>query len=184
MRGSWILLTPMLLGGCLPPAIAIASYAADGASYAASGKSLSDHGISAAADKDCATWHLLVGRAVCEDPKHPDPAAPFEERIAGKTTPRTVAAAGVGAAPGTVDLVLGSFSDRRNAARLAQRFARHGARVVEVRLAGQDLARVVIGPLAWAQVATLRGQGVQGFVVASADAAIVAQLARADGKRN
>jgi hypothetical protein len=80
----------------------------------------------------------------------------------------------MGAAPGTVDLVLGSFSDRRNAVRLAQRFAREGARVVEVRLAGHDLARVVIGPLARAQVAMLRGQGVQGFVVTSTDAAMVA----------
>lgn len=180
MRGSWILLTPMLLGGCLPPAVALASYAADGVSYVASGKSLTDHGLSGVADKDCATWHFFTGRAVCEDPAHPDAAAPFEERIAGKAPARVT----VASSAATYDLILGSFADRENAARLARRHARDGARVVAVHIGGQDLARVVIGPLDRAQIAALQGRGVQGFAVATADAATVARLARADVRRN
>jgi hypothetical protein len=187
VRGSWILLTPLLLGGCLPPALAIASYAADGASYAASGKSLSDHGISAAADKDCATWHFFVGRAVCEDANHPDPAAPFEERIAGrKSAVVAVAAAQAGAASpaGRNDLVIGSFSDRENAVRLARRYARFGARIVKIRVGGHDLARVLIGPLDAERVAALRAQGVAGFIAPAAGVTTVARLDRSEAPRD
>jgi hypothetical protein len=180
VHGSWMLLTPLLLGGCVPSALAIASYAADGASYAASGKSLSDHGISAAANKDCATWHFFVGRAVCEDAGHRDPAAPFEERVGGK--PATVAGAAGPAA--RYDLVIGSFSDRANAARLAGSYARLGARIVTRRVGGHDFARVVVGPLDDAQLAALRARGVAGFVAPAADGTAVARLDRAVAPRD
>src|ERR1700688_3166440 len=82
MRGAWVaLLMPIGLSGCfLPPVLAVASYAADGASYAISDKSISDHGISTITDQDCATWHFVVGRAVCEDPNHPVPMAALDDR--------------------------------------------------------------------------------------------------------
>jgi hypothetical protein len=90
---------PISLAGCVvPPAVAVASYAADGASYIASGKSLSDHGVSAVAHKDSATWHFFVGRAVCEDPKHPVPTAPLEVHN-GTRQPTPTAVAAVPPAP-------------------------------------------------------------------------------------
>src|SRR5258708_18592467 len=78
MGNAWLALMPLLLCGCVPPAVAVASYVVDGVSYAASGKSLSDHGISVVKDEDCASWHFFVGRAVCEDPGKPVPPAPLE----------------------------------------------------------------------------------------------------------
>jgi hypothetical protein len=81
MRDAWIVLLPSVLSGCfVPPSVAVASYAVDAGSYAATGKSVEDHGLSAVKNQDCATWHFFVGRAVCEDPKHPVPAAPLEAR--------------------------------------------------------------------------------------------------------
>ena len=93
MRGTWVVVMVVGLSGCvLPPAVAVATYAADGASYVASGKSLSDHGVSAVTQKDCATWHAFVGRAVCEDPKHPIPTAPLEVRGGTRQPPSTAVA--------------------------------------------------------------------------------------------
>jgi hypothetical protein len=180
VRGSWLLLTPLLLGGCLPPAIAVASYAVDGVSYVASGKSLSDHGISVAADKDCATWHFFVGRAVCEDANHPDPAAPFVQRAGRKSTEVAVAASPTG----RYDLVIGSFSDRENAVRLARRYARFGARIVKIRVGGHEFARVLIGPLDPGRIAVLRAQGVAGFVAPAAGVMTVARLDRSEAPRD
>jgi hypothetical protein len=83
MRGAWVVLTPILLGGCLPPAVTVVSLAADGVSYAANGKSVTDNGMSVVKQQDCAGWHFFVGRAICEDPKHPVAAAPFEQHDGG-----------------------------------------------------------------------------------------------------
>src|ERR1700680_1057422 len=61
-----------LLSGCgLPPAVMIASYAADGVSYVATGKSVSDHGISKITGRDCALWRVIKGEAVCKDEPTP-----------------------------------------------------------------------------------------------------------------
>ena len=61
----------LVLNGCaalsIPPAFSIASYAVDGFSYLNSGKSLTDHAISDAAGRDCATWRIFKGRAICRD---------------------------------------------------------------------------------------------------------------------
>jgi len=180
MRNAWVaiaLLPPLAsLGGCLPPAVAVASYAADGASYAASGKSLSDHGISLAKSNDCATWHFIVGRAVCEDPKHPVPTAPLEEhrrdgsvRRAGGAPPESLPEAPA-ATVGSY-LAIGSFADRANAERLAQRYSAYHPRIVGATVGGRDLARVVLGPLDATQLASLRTAGVEGFLVTAPGAA-------------
>ncbi|MBT5570713.1 MAG: hypothetical protein HOJ90_05785 [Alphaproteobacteria bacterium] len=59
---------PILLGGCgLPPAVTVASWAADGLSYIVSGKSVTDHAISEVAEQDCALFRIVQGREVCED---------------------------------------------------------------------------------------------------------------------
>lgn len=57
-----------IVSGCaLPSAIAIASYAATGISYLASGKSVSDHALSAMADRDCAMFRIVMGEDICRD---------------------------------------------------------------------------------------------------------------------
>lgn len=55
-----------LVSGCaLPPAIAIASYAATGISYLTSGKSVSDHVFSAMVEQDCALLRVVMGEDIC-----------------------------------------------------------------------------------------------------------------------
>ncbi|WP_419902392.1 hypothetical protein [Kiloniella sp.] len=57
----------LTLSGCaLPPAVGVASLAVDVASYFFSGKTLTDHGISAVAQQDCALIRIMQG-GVCED---------------------------------------------------------------------------------------------------------------------
>ena len=55
-----------LISGCaLPPAIAIASYAATGISYLTSRKGPSDHALSAMVDMDCAMFRVVMGEDIC-----------------------------------------------------------------------------------------------------------------------
>lgn len=59
------------LSGCLvalPPAIQLASFAADGISYATTGKSVTDHAISAVTERDCAMTRVLAGEDICMAP--------------------------------------------------------------------------------------------------------------------
>jgi hypothetical protein len=189
MRHAWaalLLTSPALLslGGCLPPAVTVASYAADGASYAVSDKSLSDHGISLASGQDCASWHFFVGRAVCEDPAHPLPtasldehhrdgsvkhAAAFTRRLAGKDLADKDRA---GREAGTY-LAVGSFAERGNAERLAGRYVAYRPQIVDATVAGKPLLRVVLGPLDATQRAALHDQGVNGFIVDAPVQAVV-----------
>ncbi|MDH5488637.1 MAG: hypothetical protein OEX17_01785 [Rhodospirillaceae bacterium] len=63
------------LSGCLalPPAIQIASLALDGFSYMSTGKSVSDHAISAFANKDCAVHRALKDvNGICTENAIPD----------------------------------------------------------------------------------------------------------------
>ena len=56
------------LSGCIvamPPAVQAASFALDGISYAATGKSVTDHALSAMANKDCAMARALNGEKIC-----------------------------------------------------------------------------------------------------------------------
>jgi len=65
---------PLLLGGCFPLPVTIASTAISGISYLTTGKSSTDHVISAAVEQDCALTRPIVGEAVCKelDPNDPD----------------------------------------------------------------------------------------------------------------
>ncbi len=59
---------PLLLGGCgLPIGIQIASLLADGVSFITTEKTLTDHGISIVAKKDCAMWRGLKGDDICHN---------------------------------------------------------------------------------------------------------------------
>lgn len=58
----------LLLGGCaLPIPIQVASWALEGISVLATKKSLTDHGVSALAQKDCALWRGLTDDEICVD---------------------------------------------------------------------------------------------------------------------
>jgi len=62
------LITPVLLTGCgLPVGIQVASLFADGVSYLTTEKTLTEHGISAVAQKDCSVWRGLQGEEMCQD---------------------------------------------------------------------------------------------------------------------
>ncbi|MBT3401624.1 MAG: hypothetical protein HN420_16735 [Rhodospirillaceae bacterium] len=60
------LVLPLLLTGCfIPPAVTIASLAADGISLAASGKSVKDHALSEISGEDCAMWRVMKSEDIC-----------------------------------------------------------------------------------------------------------------------
>jgi len=69
-RGIAILacLSFLLLQGCfLPLPVRVASWALDGISYVATQKSLTDHGLTLVAKRDCAVLRMLKGQSVCMD---------------------------------------------------------------------------------------------------------------------
>ncbi|HKX07721.1 MAG TPA: SPOR domain-containing protein [Stellaceae bacterium] len=166
-----LVLAPILLGGCaIPPAISIASYVLDGISYAATGKSVSDHGISAVAGRDCATFRILKGQNPCrgEPTEIPDPAPVDAGQQAtlptgepapavASTLAETPAAAALPAAtPRQHYLVLGSYDTRGSADEIAMQFSDTKATVFEVKVDGRAAHRVVAGPLTDTEVADLR----------------------------
>ncbi len=56
------------LAGCaLPPAIVIASYAADGVLLATSGKTSTDHFLSMVEKRDCAMWRVVKNEEICQE---------------------------------------------------------------------------------------------------------------------
>ena len=65
-RGLSIIACIVLLSGCaLPLPFQIASWALDGISYLATEKSVTDHGISIVAQKDCALLRVVKGDEMC-----------------------------------------------------------------------------------------------------------------------
>jgi hypothetical protein len=195
MRGAWVGVLPLLLSGCfVPPGVAVASYAADGASYATTGKSITDHGVSTVKNEDCATYRVFVGGTICKDPKHPDPAAPLVQHgggspalpaTAAKPTSSGVIAAATppaevgprpAAPPAAIEALpvaapiahyfsVGTFADRRRAELYARRYAAYNPQLLSTRLAGHDLVRVVLGPLDDGQMTYLHGHGIGGYEV-------------------
>ena len=166
-----LILAPILLSGCaIPPAISIASYVLDGISYAATGKSVSDHGISAVAGRDCAAFRILKGQNPCrgEPTEIRDPAPVDAGQQAtlptGEPAPTVAsasaespAAAGLPAAtPRQRYLVLGSYDNRGSADEIATQFSDTKVTVFEVKIDGRLAHRVVAGPLSDTEVADLR----------------------------
>ncbi len=154
-RYLWVLF-PALLGGCgLPPALVIASYAADGASYITTGKSVSDHGISAATGRDCALLRMVEGKSMCRDePSERADPAPVEVGQQATVPPDGSPAKSAGDRHRY--LVLGSFADVRNAERLARDRRDEPITVVKTSIGGRVTHRVVAGPLTDHEVAELR----------------------------
>ena len=152
-RYIWVLV-PVLLSGCvLPPAVVIASYAADGVSYVATGKSVTDHGISGVTGRDCAVWRVIKGRPICKDePTERAEPAPVEVGQQATLPPGSEPARAL--AGRHHYLVLGSFADLHNAERLA---AGHGDRhVTDASIDGRVTHRVIAGPLSDQEVAQLQ----------------------------
>ncbi len=70
IRIAGVTLAPLLLAGCgMPIGIQIASLFADGISVLTTDKTLTDHGISAVAEKDCALWRGVKGKDICQEQK-------------------------------------------------------------------------------------------------------------------
>ena len=71
MRNVLAMFACLGLTGCiLPPAITYVTMALDGVSYVATGKSVGDHALSAAVEKDCAVWRVVSEQgvdAVCHE---------------------------------------------------------------------------------------------------------------------
>jgi sporulation related protein len=166
------ILAPILLSGCaIPPAITIASYVLDGVSYAATGKSVSDHGISAVAGRDCATFRILKGENPCRgeptELRDPAPVEAGEQATlpSGEPAPMVASAVPATAASAPVStaaparqryLVLGSYDSRSGADEIVAQFADTKVTVFEVKVDGRVAHRVVAGPLSDTQVAELR----------------------------
>ena len=67
-RGTALILCSVLLSACaLPMSVKIASWVADGIAYLTTEKSVTDHGISLVARKDCALWRGIKGEKICRD---------------------------------------------------------------------------------------------------------------------
>jgi hypothetical protein len=104
----------LALGGCavvaVPPAVTIASYAADGISYLATGKSLTDHAISEVADEDCVLFRVAVLKNPCRPYVEPDSelAVELEESYGGEEVSTELAEADLAAARGA-----GALAQRR-----------------------------------------------------------------------
>jgi len=62
-----VLLGTLLCAGCAPLPITVASLVADGVSYVTTEKSLTDHGLSALSEQDCAIHRLLTEGVVCKE---------------------------------------------------------------------------------------------------------------------
>lgn len=69
MRKSFALgAVALLLSGCaIPVPLQMASWALDGISYVFTKKSITDHGISLVAEKDCALWRVMTEDEICSD---------------------------------------------------------------------------------------------------------------------
>lgn len=199
MRLGLMLGTTLLLAGCaaIPPAVSIATWAIDGATLAISGKSVSDHALSAATQRDCAIWRLLKGEPVCTD----IPAeAPAEVAVAALPPPAPPPGAASGGLPAVVEtseirdreppaeppvatpaaagdgrfISIGSYAVPANA---DERVAEHESLkpfIVEATVAGRSLLRVVVGPFERkalkAALARLRVAGIADPWILPADA--------------
>jgi SPOR domain len=168
-RLALLALVALLPAGCvLPPAVTLASLAADGVSYAATGKSVSDHGISAATGNDCALMRpVFTGKAMCQIDTTRGKDVPVETGHAAVARP--VAPALASPAPAKTRYVqVGSFRDAQNAAHVAARYAKLNADVRPVDAGGVRYYRVTVGPLSAPEESALKARLAQDRAKAGA----------------
>jgi hypothetical protein len=173
-----------LLAGCgvVPPMVSVISYAIDGVSLFATGKSVTDHALSAAAERDCALWRVFTTGEVCREYALTASTVPVDLSPAPERTNRAanghdggdpVGAAAPVAAPKPVQspaavkrmapaqlhyLVLASFRDTRPAEQLAAAHGALGASVKAAEVDGQRWYRVVSGPASLAELTPLQSR--------------------------
>ena len=169
-----VLICLALLAGCgVPVPVRVAWGAADGISMPAPRRSVSEHGISLLADKDCSFLRGVRGDSFCVDAPasiavaEADPAAAEAEAktlatfatAAGVPTPAPVVvlpaqpttSVGTGPGPGSnvragPYYVVGSFARLENAFALVARQTEFAPAVVAARVDEQVRYRVVVGP--------------------------------------
>ena len=152
-RLVFILFLPLAAGGCvLPPAVTVASLAADAVSYAATGKSVTDHGLSAATAHDCALLRpLLTRKPICDTSGERGRDVPVVDGAAAvspcTSAPPRVAAAGRAVAANDRYVCLGTFGDAATARAAAARYASLRPADVTVEAQGRVFHRLVVGPL-------------------------------------
>ena len=168
-RLVFLALAALLPEGCaLPPAVTLASLAADGVSYATTGKSVSDHGISAATGNDCALMRpVFTGKALCQIDTTRGKDVPVETGHAAVARPGAPALALPASAKDRY-VQVGSFRDVQNAARLAARYADLKPDVRPVDAGGVRYYRVRVGPLSAAEENALKARLVQDSAKARA----------------
>ena len=161
-----VLLFTLFTTGCSIP-IQVASLVADGISLFTTEKTVSDHGISMAMDKDCAVWRGLGGDEICKDkgavmtasrsgPAASPAAAGRRVYTQVESVEKEVLSAIPAAKPGQASqgggekgglhFVLASFSIRGNAEKLVRLNAGLSPKVVTVKVKNRAMHRVVVGP--------------------------------------
>jgi hypothetical protein len=158
-----LLIAPLFVGACaLPPAVTIASLAADGVSYMATGKTVTDHGISAATANDCALMRpIFVGKPICRIDADRGKHVPVEVGQAAVPRPLERVAAVASVPVETVKdryVRVGSFRDRGNAQREAARYAALNGAVLTVDAYGVHYYRVMVGPLSAGEETALKAR--------------------------
>ena len=97
----WLSGLVFLLSGCaflaIPPAVTIASYAADGISYIFTGKSVTDHALSSLAGEDCAMWRMIRLENPCRPKEDEAEIVLAEGREGREENPDVESQAGTGA---------------------------------------------------------------------------------------
>ncbi|MBI5164129.1 MAG: hypothetical protein HY985_09530 [Magnetospirillum sp.] len=90
-----VVLSGLVSGCAIPPALTVASYVGDGILMLATGKSSNDHALSLFTGKDCATMRVLEEKDICFDPvlatAEPMPAEVLRDEAAAQ---RQLAAVG------------------------------------------------------------------------------------------
>lgn len=179
MRGRYFaVLWPLLTAACgLPIPVQLAGLAADGLSFLTTDKSVSDHGLSLVAGRDCAMYRTLtegepcrglaedstllassgsdaLGEAVSVDEAGFEtaagPVAPESEPLmaaVGHALPASTRLESAGAARTALYMSLGSFGSETAAGKHALRYAGLGPSVLPAKVEGKNLYRVVVGPL-------------------------------------
>ena len=169
LRLALLTIAALWLGGCVvPPAVTLASLAADGVSYAATGKSVSDHGISAATGNDCALMRpVFSGKAMCRIDTARGKDVPVETGHAMVARPEAPVLASPPPAKNRY-VQIGSFRDAQNAARAAARYAHLNPDVIPVDAGGTRYYRVRVGPLSETDESALKARLVQASAKADA----------------
>ncbi len=140
------ILSVMLLSGCAAPvAVTVVSLVADGISYITTEKSLTDHGLSAISDSDCAMYRIITTGYACQ-PYDVEDIAVAETKVQDVETPL----------PG-VYMVIASGRDHRMAERVAAHFDEISPDVfAQSSGPGKDIFRVVAGPITQSQYPAAR----------------------------